>query len=173
MDNGKDTPPRRPWLRLSNLLLILAAFAVIHWWRTEPLASGDAPPLKGRLVAGDKVFDLAQLRGRPSLVHFWASWCPVCKLGDEAIDSIARDFPVITVAMQSGDPSDILAHLRKEGLSFPVIPDPYGELASAWGVQGVPATFVLDGNGEIRFATMGYTTEVGLRGRLWAATALE
>jgi len=172
MDTEKDTqsPSRRSWLSLTNLLLILAAFAVVYWWRTEPLASGDAPALAGRLVGGDERFDLAEMRGRPALVHFWASWCPVCKLGDDAIESIAKDCPVITVAMQSGGPSDILTHLRKEGLSFPALADPYGELASAWGVQGVPATFVLDSRGKIRFATMGYTTEIGLRGRLWAAT---
>lgn len=172
MDTEKDlqSRSRRSWLSLTNLLLILAAFAVFYWWRTEPLASGDAPALEGRLVGSDELFDLAQLRGRPALVHFWASWCPVCKLGDDAIESIARDFPVITVAMQSGSTSEILAHLRKEGLSFPVLADPYGELAGTWGVHGVPATFVLDSGGKIRFATMGYTTEIGLRGRLWAAT---
>jgi hypothetical protein len=40
-------------------------------------------------------------------------------------------------------------------------------------VRGVPASFVLDGDGRIRFASVGYTTGVGLRGRLWAAGQLE
>jgi peroxiredoxin len=63
--------------------------------------------------------------------------------------------------------------MGKAGLNFPVLPDPYGELASAWGVAGVPASFVVDGAGRIRFATVGHTTEAGLRARLWAAETLE
>jgi hypothetical protein len=59
--------------------------------------------------------------------------------------------------------------MRSEGLEFPVIPDEYGRLAAVWGVQAVPASFVVNGEGEISFATMGYTTEIGLRSRLWAA----
>lgn len=157
---------------LGHLLLILAIFAVVHWWRSEPLASGDAPPLTGNLVGAGR-FDLEGLRGKPVLVHFWAVWCPVCDLGDDAIDTISKDFDVITVALQSGGPRKIAEHLRKEALSFPVIADPYGEIASRWGVAGVPASFVLDGSGRIKFVTVGHTTEVGLRGRLWAAGKMD
>lgn len=163
--------PRKRFRWIGRLAVILVIFAVLHWWRSEPLASGNAPPLAGDLVGAGR-FDLESFRGKPVLVHFWAAWCPVCKLGDDAIDTIAEDFDVITVAMQSGGPREIAGHLSTEGLSFPVIADPYGEMASRWGVVGVPASFVLDGSRRIRFATVGYTTEMGLRGRLWAAGKL-
>jgi thiol-disulfide isomerase/thioredoxin len=172
-DTGTGEPSPRRWGRtLIQLGLILALFVLLHQWRTRPLASGPAPPLAGDLIAGGQ-FDLAEARGAPLLVHFWATWCPVCRLGDQDIDAIARDFPVITVALQSGGPSDIAAYLKGEGLGFPVIADTYGELASAWGVQGVPASFVVDGKGRIRFSTVGYSTETGLRGRLWLARELD
>lgn len=161
---------RRGWIL--PLLLILAVFIGLQWWRAQPLASGPAPGLAGRLLDGTQL-DLAHLRGEPVLVHFWASWCPVCRMGEGGIDAIAEDHAVVTVAMQSGGPGEIGRYLREAGRTFPVLPDPYGELASRWGVQGVPASFVLDGAGRIRFATMGYTTEVGLRGRLWAASQLD
>lgn len=169
-----DATPRKPiWSWLGQILLILAIFALIHTWRAQPLASGDAPPLEGRLIPAGEAFDLGQLRGQTALVHFWATWCPMCALGDAAIESIADDFPVISVALQSGDTADIIAHMRQESLTFPVLSDPYGELASRWGVNGVPASFVLDEDSKIRFATVGYTTEIGLRGRLWAADGLD
>lgn len=172
--SAADQPPTRgPWYRLVQIGLVVAIFAVIHWWRAEPLATGDAPPLTGQLLADNSPFDLEQLRGRPVLVHFWATWCPVCRLGDDAIEAIAADFPVITVAMQSGSRADITRHMSEEGLSFPVLPDSYGELASRWGVQGVPTSFVLDSGGGIRFSAVGLTTEVGLRARLWAANNLD
>jgi thiol-disulfide isomerase/thioredoxin len=166
--NKETNPKTRRFGWLPQLLLLVAVFALIQWWRAAPLASGQAPPLAGELVAGGRA-DLAALRGEPVLVHFWASWCPICRLGDGEIDALAKDFQVITVAMQSGSASEVRAHLQREDLSFPAISDAYGELASQWGVQAVPASFVVDGKGEIRFATVGHTTGIGLRARLWAA----
>jgi len=173
-DDGPDGgPARRPtrWY-LGPLAVVVALFAVLYWWRSVPLASGEAPELAGDLVGAGSI-DLADLRGRPVLVHFWATWCPACRLGDSAVDAIAKDYDVITVAIESGGPQEIRRHLGEEGLSFPVIPDDYGEIATRWGIPGVPTSFVIDGKGEIRFTAVGYATELGLRGRLWAAQALD
>lgn len=117
--------------------------------------------------------DLDSFLGSPVLVHFWATWCPVCRLSDHSINALAEDFEVVTVAMQSGSAGEVAKHLRQEGLSFPTIADPSAEIASRWGVAGVPTSFVLDGKGYIRFATVGHTTEWGLRGRLLAAEYME
>lgn len=168
----RRSPRRSPWRFLGQLVIIVALFAVLYWWRSVPLASGQAPALAGDLV-GTGSMDLEDLRGRPVLVHFWATWCPSCRLGDDGIDAIAEDYDVITVAIQSGGPAEIRRHLSDQGLSFPVIPDDYGELATRWGIPGVPTSFVIDGNGQIRFTAVGYTTEIGLRGRLWAAETFD
>ena len=53
-----------------------------------------------------------------------------------------------------------------------MVNDPDGRLAGAWGVHAVPATFIVDTNGEIRFVEVGYTTGLGLRLRLWLAEHL-
>jgi thiol-disulfide isomerase/thioredoxin len=103
------------------------------------------------------------------LVHFWATWCAVCRLGNGAIEAVARDHRVITVALQSGDAAEIRRYLASEGLAFDVVPDETGALARGWGVPGVPATFVLDPAGRVAFSTLGLTTEWGLRARLWGA----
>ena len=173
----KTSPPApRPARRLRglalNLLIILAVFFGVQWYKARPLASGDAPALRA-LTSTGQPFDLAQWRGKPALVHFWAVWCPICKLEEDNIDALSADYNVITVAMQSGGTQDINSYLREQGLSFDAIADPYGEIASAWGVRGVPASFVLDGDGRIRFAGVGYSTGIGLRGKLWAAEQLE
>jgi len=167
-----DPEPRRGHRsRLLSILLVLAVFIGVQWWQARPLASGPAPALSGTLLDG-RPLSLerlgAQGDGRPVLVHFWATWCPMCKMGQGTIDAIARDHRVVSVAMQSGNASDLRAYMDEQGLSFPVVPDQDGTLASAWGVPGVPASFVVDGAGRIRFATVGYTTEAGLRARLWA-----
>lgn len=166
-----QTPPRPSRLRgwIINLLLILLVFGGIQWWQGRPMASGAAPPLRGVTVDG-RPLDLAAYRGKPVLVHFWATWCPVCRLGNGAIDAIARDHPVVSVALQSGDAPEIQHFMTTEGLDFTVVPDETGALASQWGVPGVPATFVLDPEGRIAYATPGLSSQWGLRARLWAAS---
>jgi len=165
-------PARRLRGLLLNLLMILAIFFGVQWYKARPLASGDAPALEARTSTG-QAFDLARWRGKPALVHFWAVWCPICKLEEGNIDALSTDYNVITVAMQSGGAEDINRYLREHGLSFGAIADPYGEIASAWGVRGVPASFVLDGEGRIRFAGVGYSAGFGLRGKLWAVGQLQ
>ncbi len=164
-----DQPKARRRLRgwLVSLVLILLIVAGIQWWKGRPLASGEAPPLQGVTLDG-RTLDLTAYRGQPVLVHFWATWCPVCRLGDGAIDAIARDHRVVTVALQSGDATEIQRYMATEGLRFVVLPDETGALASQWGVPGVPATFILDPAGRIRFSTTGLSSEWGLRARLWA-----
>lgn len=160
---------RHRWRRWAfDIALILVVFLLVQWWQGRPLASGEAPPLAGVLLDGGR-FDLAAGRERPILVHVWATWCPVCKLTDATIDGIARDHPVVTVAMQSGGAEEIRAYMRETGLAFPVIADPDAALASRWGVRAVPASFVVDTAGRIRYATVGASTGWGLRLRLWAA----
>lgn len=166
------TGPRSRWSGWAiNVSLILFAFICIQWWQTRPMASGKAPDLSGQLLSG-MPFELSSLEGKPVLVHFWATWCPVCKMGEGNIAQLAHGHEVITVAMQSGDPTEIGAYLSERDLAFPVLPDPYGEIASAWGVQGVPVNFILDASGTIHSSTVGYTTKPGIEARLWAARHL-
>jgi thiol-disulfide isomerase/thioredoxin len=154
--------------RAAEALLLLVLILGIRAWQQSGAASGPAPALAGELLDGKPVA-LAAFAGQPVLVHFWATWCPICRAEQGSIDALARDVPVITVAMQSGSRADVIQFLRKETLSFPVLNDPDGVIAAQWGVRAVPASFIVDGAGQIRFLEIGYTTGVGLRLRLWLA----
>lgn len=172
VDSDSIPKPARPhrwrgWL--FNLLLVLLVFGAVQWWRSRPLAVGAAPELVG-ITSDGQPMDLRSLRGQPVLVHFWATWCPVCRLGQGAIDAVARNQRVIAVAMQSGDAAEVGRYMKEHGLVFPVVIDASGELSSQWGVPAVPASFILDEDGRIAFSTLGLSTETGLRARLWAAS---
>ena len=170
-----ESPPvtkpgtKRRWLRRAGeAVVVLALILGIRAWQHSGIASGPAPALAGVLLDGKPVA-LTAFAGRPVLVHFWATWCPICSAEQGSIDALARDTPVITVAMQSGSRDAVMQHMRKEALSFPVLNDPDGVIAAQWGVRAVPASFVVDGAGQIRYVEVGYTTAVGLRLRLWLA----
>jgi peroxiredoxin len=165
---GRQAPARRRWVSWArDIALLLLVIAAVQWWQSRDLAAGPAPPLVGHLLDGS-AYQLSPATG-PTLVHFWASWCPVCRLEQDSIASIASDRAVITVATTSGTRDEVAAYLAEHGLRIPVLMDEDGDLARAWGVNGVPATFVIDRDGGIRHAAKGYSTELGLRLRLWLA----
>jgi peroxiredoxin len=169
LPDAAGTRHRRRWVL--SAILIAVGFLAIHWWQTRDLASGVAPPVEARLVTGERV-SLKDYLGRPLLLHFWADWCPVCRAENDSIASLSGDYPVLGVAMHSGDAAAVLEFLRTEGLSFSTIADPQGRIADDWHVTAVPTSFVIDAQGRIRFSVVGYTTEAGLRARLWAARRL-
>lgn len=163
---------RKRWLTwLAQLTLVIAVVVAVRGYMLRDAASGLAPSIEGALVGGGST-SLAALRGRPVLVHFWSTWCPVCRLEEGSIQSIAGDHSVLTVAFQSGGGKAVAAYLATHGLSMPVVLDDDGAMAARYGVRGVPASFILDGQGRIRFVEAGYTTEAGLRLRLWLAGLL-
>jgi peroxiredoxin len=104
------------------------------------------------------------------LIHFWATWCKICALNDGAIDGLAEDMQVVTIAMESGGEKDIRKEMEERELTFPVIVDGLGKLANKYHVKGVPTNYIIDANGKIRYVEVGYTTGIGLRIRMWLAS---
>src|SRR5512142_1136565 len=106
-----------------NLLLFVVLVAGIRIWQQRDMVSGAAPTLQGITLAGQP-YTLAPRPGHPVLVHFWATWCPVCRLEQDSIAALARGNPnVITVAMQSGKPEDVARYMREQGIDLPVLND--------------------------------------------------
>jgi peroxiredoxin len=149
-------------LVLSLLVLALEAFL------TRETVGVVAPSIEAVTIEGQR-FSLQQFRGQPAVVHFWATWCPVCELEQGMVETAAARVPMITVAMQSGSPAEVRAYLQQQGVDYPVVNDDRGWLAAQYGVKAVPASFILDDEGRVRFATRGYTTGWGVRLRLWLA----
>lgn len=154
------------WAR--DILILVLVFGAIQWWQTRDMPRGQAPLLQGPGLQGTDL-SLANLRGQPVLVHFWATWCPICRLEGGTIADIAEDHTVLTVATTSGTAEEVSAYLAEQAWEMPVIMDETGEMAADWNIRGVPATFVVNSRGEIVSVTSGYTTGVGLRLRLLLA----
>ena len=151
---------------LGQVLVFLLIVTVVRLYVQRDAVHGSAPEFEGILLNGQTV-SLRDYHGGPVLVHFWATWCGICRLEQGSIDDIARDHAVLTIAMQSGDRVALQRYMHEQQLRYDVLPDPDGYLAGRYGASAVPASFVLDASGHIRFVEFGYTTEIGLRARLW------
>lgn len=167
---AQNKPHAARWRGIAfNVLLIIAVVVGIRLWQQRDMASGNAPPLQGITLAGQP-YRLPARPAHPVLVHFWATWCPICRAEQSSIAALAQDNPnVITVAMQSGKPQEVTAYMQAQGIAFPAVNDADGSLSAAWGVHAVPASFIVAPDGRIRFVEVGYTTGIGLRLRLWLA----
>lgn len=150
------------WAALLAILLIVPA------WQGRTLIEGRPPPLDTLSIDGAP-FAWDALAGRPAVLYFWATWCPVCTAMRGNIEAVAADYPVVTVALQSGSDQELREYLHTKRFRLPVHPDPDGAIAARYGLKGVPAIFIVDARGAIRHAVTGYTTELGLRVRLWLA----
>ena len=156
----------RPLRWLLQACLLLGAIYLLHLHQVRHVVEGPAPAFSGRLLDGERV-SLQDFRGQPVLLHFWATWCPVCRLEQAAIDEISRDYAVLSVALDDISDDVLQDWMTEQGVSFAVIRDPGGVIAGKFGVSAVPSSLIIDANGNIRFVEVGYTTELGLRLRLW------
>ena len=154
------------WVRDAGIALVI--LIGIRAYQRRHMPKDDAPPLAGTDLQGTAV-SLADYRGKPVLLHFWATWCGVCKFEQHNIDALARDLPVLSVASQSGDADEVAAFVQENAITPRVVVDAESALARRFGVHAFPATFVIDGNGAIRHIEVGYSTELGLRARMWLA----
>ena len=158
---------RRRWPRwLGEFALLVLVFLLVQAWLTRDAPRGPAPEIQGTLLDG-RPFTLSALQGEPALLHFWATWCPICSLEQDSIDALASTHQVVTVAIDEGPAAAVGNYLRAAGVDYPVLHDPENDVARDYGIRGVPTSFILDPDGNIRFVERGYTTEIGLRLRLW------
>jgi len=105
--------------------------------------------------------------GKAVGVYFWVDWCPICKAQEGGVDALRADWPVFTVAMQSGNAPAVAKVLRERGVDWPTAIDADGSIAARYGLHRVPALVVAHGRSEIRSVMVGYTTSLGMRLRLW------
>ena len=147
---------------------ILAFYLGMQFFVDRHLPTGHPPAIAGNSLDG-KVLDLSQLRGQPAVIYFWASWCGICNAMRSGMRAVAADHPFISVAVQSGKADEVRQFQQEHGFLPPTLLDEDGALSKQYGLRGVPAVFVLDPEGKIRYSSVGYTSEWGLRARLWLA----
>jgi len=151
-----------------QVLFFLVLYLMLRAYQQRDMTSGIAPPIQATTLLQQN-FNLTTSQPKPVLVHFWATWCGICKLEQDSIQALSKDYNVITIAMQSGTDQEVQAYLDENQLNFNVINDVDGAFVSAYGVRGVPASFIVNSDNKITSSEVGYTTGWGLRFRMWLA----
>jgi thiol-disulfide isomerase/thioredoxin len=139
-------------LALGVLALLIAGTALAVVLSGGGGSVGVAAPELPSTVLRPPRATLASLRGRPAIIHFWASWCGPCNQEAPQIAHAASELRgrATLVGVDFSDSAGAArAFLRRHKWSFTVLFDHDGEAGNAYGLAGLPTTFVLDGRGRI------------------------
>jgi len=151
---------------VSQSLLLIVVFIGIQVWQSLGVIKGQAPIILDQSLEGNEI-DLRQYQSKPVVIYFWAEWCPICKYETPVINELAKNYQVISVATFAENKQGIMQYLKDESIDMPVIYDENDEWARLYNVNAVPASFIIDEKGNVRFVEKGFTSSIGLRLRLW------
>ena len=147
-------------IKIALLMFILSN--IMSYLRSPELASPQLPKIEVQLLDGS-MFTVEE--GKPLLLHYWAVWCPTCKLEAPNIEAVSKEYNVLTIAVNSGSDAKVKAYMQEHDLNFKVINDVEGVWAKRFKVEAYPTTFIYDGKGKLQFTEVGYTTTAGLLAR--------
>jgi cytochrome c biogenesis protein CcmG/thiol:disulfide interchange protein DsbE len=124
----------------------------------SPLLDRPAPDFSLSDLEGRRI-SLADYRGRPVIVNFWASWCVPCRtefgLFRDARAARASDGLEILGVIYQDSAEDARRFAAQERATWPALVDPGGSVARAYGVLGIPITFYIDRGGIVRAVSYG------------------
>lgn len=129
-----------------------------------------APEWSLKNLAGETV-KFADLKGKVVVLDWWGSWCPPCRLElphFQKLYEAYKDKGVVFIGVNWEQPNNTpekrqeLAKkfLKDNSYTFPVVLDPEMEAGEQYKIRGFPTVFVIDGTGQIRYRTVGYSSGV-------------
>lgn len=157
--------PRRAASRIgrsSAYALVLALLSLLAWGlvraRSGPLSSGAAPDFTLTGFDGRTV-TLSELRGRVVVINFWASWCPPCREEAAYLEQAWRrykDRGVVFIGVDYADTEkEALTYIDEFDITYINGPDIGTRISDAYNIQGVPETFFVARDGQLRGVHIG------------------
>lgn len=161
----------KPRAHAAFAILAAALFMMGMSGRPPPLRPGVEVPAFSLPDLSGQTVGLDSYRGRPLLVHFWASWCKPCRKELPEIEAAYRELRqqgLEVLAVNAGDdPQTARAFADRLGLTFPILLDKDWDTATAYGVLGLPITFFVGRDGKVMDVVAGGTlTRTNLAGKL-------
>lgn len=152
-----------PGIGATIAFVLLFALLGITGWRLAKAQSGQvdsgiAPDFTLTGFDG-KVVTLSEMRGQVVIINFWASWCQPCRQEAAYLEQTWRKYKDQGVVFIGIDYVDIepsaLAYIKEFDITYINGPDLGTRISQAYNIQGVPETFYVAKNGELRGVTIG------------------
>lgn len=170
----------RKWVPIAGVVVAVLAVGALLASALGSQGASAASPLVGRQAPDftlpgldgrtESTIRLSSLRGQVVVVNFWASWCAECHTEQPALNETwqrFRDAGVVMVGVDFQDAAgDAREYVARSGITYPTVVDASSEAALAYGLRGVPETYVIDRDGRMVDHIIGPVTEDRLADRI-------
>lgn len=155
------------WL-LVPIVVVPVVLLLLHGFSRDPAAIpsaliGKPMPSFSLVTLDGRTVTTADLRGKPVVLNFWASWCPSCVDEHAALLDAAQRYgtsvQIVGVLYQDTPDGARNFEARYGEPSWPTLLDPNGSLAIDFGVSGPPESYVIDASGIVRYKQFGPLTQ--------------
>jgi peroxiredoxin len=134
------------------------------------VGAGDPAPDFALTTVDGEAVSLSGLKGKKTVLAFWAPWCSVCQVESASLSKLqegaGEDYQVVSVVLGYEGSEDVRAFMNRHGVDYPVLMGDRG-IADDYAVSKFPTLYVLDEDGRVEHSTVGYTSTLGMRWRLW------
>lgn len=144
------------FLIMAGMLLALSACTKTESGKSVPVAqeNSPAPEISVMAITDGSALKLSGLKETVVLLNFWATWCPPCR---EEIPSMmklnkamaGKPFQMLAVSVDEGGKPAVEAFFKESGLMLPTYLDQDGKAAKAYGLTGVPESFIINKQGIV------------------------
>lgn len=141
------------------ICLCLTIFFISCGQRPKVAEVGKLAPDFTLMDRKGKTWTLSQLEGQVVFVNFWATWCAPCREEMPSMEKLYRLMPAdkfkMLAILSRDEPSFADNLAAKLGVTFPILIDPDNKAGQAYGLTGVPETYIIDKQGVLRDKFLG------------------
>src|SRR6185295_11656226 len=105
----------------------------------------------------------SDLKGRPVVLDFWASWCGPCAVEAPVLDRLARRYEskgLVVLGVNVSDPPNVIKqYATQKGLSYPMLVESGSTVSESYGVKNLPSLIILDKEGKVMAYLVGVVDE--------------
>lgn len=167
---GRARPGRRLTLLALQAGIVAASVGALGLFQSRTLlAAGVQAPSFTATTLGGEPYSLEALRGQRVILHFWATWCGVCRGEVGMLNELYEARPpgtelIAVVAADASDPAALAQFVEEQGIQYPVLLGSRG-VFTRFQVRGLPTNYFLDPSLRIRSGSVGMSTRWGMRWR--------
>jgi len=151
---------------LRAILVITLASVLTTGFTMAGCSSNSTPPTVGNLAPDFQFYNpeeepvsLSDLRGKPVMLNFWATWCGPCVSEMPYLQQVYEEWSdkgLVLLAINKGEPpSKVKEFLQNHNLSLPVLLDTKQVISQKYSIRAIPTTFFIDKEGIIQVVRIG------------------
>ena len=147
-------------LQLALVLLVSASFSACRELERPPRVGDQLPDFEAPLADGE-MLSFADLQGQPAIINLWATWCPPCRSETPYLQLLSSELgphglQVVGITVDNRSARESVDYfLNEAGARYRQMFDPGMGSMDLFGVIGLPATFLVNAEGEVTYYDFG------------------